>query len=469
MTLPPVIHRELKRRASRPKTWWIRFAVVAATAIAWFIALTSGAIIGLTGKTLLIAISAVPLIIAALCGVVTTADCLARDKRDRTLELLLLTELHPLEIILHKLLATTAPVFSGLLAIAPLSLIAVSVGGVSGPEAIAVGLLTLATAFLSAAIGMLISSLTRSIFTAMLATFCTCAFFFGSTLVPAIPSGTSTLAAPLTLANPFALLHPIFFDPLANITTTDLITTTLISTSAAICLLLLSALALPRAIKIPATLAAIPNAGRTLLERTLTLACTILAPLLVLLTFFVQSAAPMLALAIFAGMLAKLVVLASVVRILNTRPWLELILTTPLPPQSYILKELLRFSPRIIFVLTICLTAEIIILVRLPTGYRPFALAITIFLLLDALALVLVGLWNGLKHRSLSEAMSFSLTSVLLIPIAIAGLLLALGFRTQTIAGGVLLYALLSLATDTLAAASAQWMLQHRLRHAASS
>jgi hypothetical protein len=467
MTLPPVFHRELKRRASRPKTWWIRFALVAAAALAWFIALTSGAIIGATGKTLLIAISAIPLLIAALCGVVTTADCLARDKRDRTLELLLFTELHPLEIILHKLLATTAPVFSGLLAIAPLSLIAVIIGGVSGPEALAVGLLTLATALLSASIGMLISSFARSIFTAMLATFCTCALFFGSSLIPAIQSGASTLTALLNLANPFALLHPIFFDPLANITAADVINTALLSTSAAICLLLLSALVLPRAIKIPTTLAAL--SGRTLLEHTLTLACTLLAPLLVLLSFFVQSAPPMLALAIFAGMLAKLVVLASVVRILNTRPWLELILTTPLPPRTYILQELLRFSPRIIFILAICLTAEIILLIRLPGGYRPFALAITLFLLLDALALVLVGLWNGLKHRSLSEAISFSLTSVLLIPIAIAGLLLALGFRTQTIAGGVLLYALLSLATDTLAAASAQWMLHHRLRHAASS
>ena len=466
MTLPPVIHRELKRRASRPKTWWIRFSLVAAAAIAWFIALTSGAIIAASGKTLLIAISAIPLLIAALCGVVTTADCLARDKRDRTLELLLLTELHPLEIILHKLLATTAPVFSGLLAIAPLSLIAVSIGGVSGPEALAVGLLTLTTALLSAAIGMLISSVSRSIFTAMLATFCTCALFFGSILVPAIQFGASTLTALLTLANPFALLHPIFFDPLANITTADVITTFVISTSAAICLLLLSALVLPRVMKIPATLAAIP--GRSLLERTVILTCTILGALLVPLSLFAQSAAPMLALAIFAGMLAKLVVLASVVRILNTRPWLELILTTPLAPRIYILTELLRFSPRIIFVLTICLTAEIILLVRLPTGYRPFALAITFFLLFDALALILVGLWNGLKHRNLSEAMSFSLTSVLLIPIAIAGILMALGFRTETIAGGVLLWTILCLVVDTLAAASAQWMLQNRLRHAAS-
>ena len=57
-------------------------SVVAATALAWFIALTSGAVIAGAGKTLLIGISAVPLLIAALCGVVTTADCLARDKRE---------------------------------------------------------------------------------------------------------------------------------------------------------------------------------------------------------------------------------------------------------------------------------------------------------------------------------------------------------------------------------------------------
>lgn len=413
---------------------------------------------------MLVAISIVPLLVAALCGVVTTADCLSREKRDRTLDLLLLTRLHPIEIVFHKLLATTAPVFSGLLAIAPLTLIAVSVGGVSGAEAIAVGILTVTTALLSAAFGILVSSVTKSIFTAMLTTFCLSSLFFGSCLFPSVQAGTSVFTMILKLANPFDLLRPIFLDPLANVVFSEVILTAVMSIAAALCLLLLSALLLPHA---SSTALGIVRM-RPRLEPIVTLACVILSPLLLVLCIFAQSVVPLLTLATLVAALAKLIVLASAVRILNMRPWLELVLTTPLPPAEYIRAELIRFCPRILYVLVLCFASELVVLWRLPPGYRLFVATITIFLVLDALALGLVGLWNGLRFRNLSEAMSFSLSSVLLVPIAIAGILMAVGFRTETIAGGVLLWALLCLAVDALAAASANWMLQHRLRQVAS-
>ena len=267
----------------------------------------------------------------------------------------------------------------------------------------------------------------------------------------------------LSLANPLELLREIFLDPLANVAFTDVFLTTLMSACAALILLFLSALLLPRATHCSISLVPIWN------RRTFKTIVIALSPLLLVICMLAESATALLALATLAAALGKLVVLASTVRILNMRPWLEQLLTTPLPPLAYIRAELLRFSPRILYVLLVCLAAELIILVRLPPGYRLFAVAITLFLLLDAFALILVGLWNGLKFRNLSEAMSFSLTSVLLVPMAIAGVLLALGLRTETIAGGVLLWMILCVAVDALAAASANWMLRHRLRQVASS
>ncbi|HEX7861777.1 MAG TPA: ABC transporter permease [Verrucomicrobiae bacterium] len=466
MGLPPVIHRELRRGAMRSKTWWIRSAVVLAAIGGWLIALTSGGMIGGAGKSLLIGISMGPILVAAFCGVVTTADCLAREKRERTFELLLLTELHPLEIILQKLIATTAPVITGLIAIAPLSLIAVSVGGVSGADAAAVGLLTVTTALLSAAVGMFISALVRSMFLAMVVTFCVCALFFGSCLVPTIQTSTSVPLIILRLVNPFDLLLVIFGNALANVSFLEVFVIVIVSAAGALFLLFASSIVLRNFGVVAA--AAVSVKQFKWAEGLATFGWIVQAPVVLLLSLALQQPLALLAIALFAGSLAKLAVLANSVRVLNVRAWLEVVLTTPLPPKAYILQELLRLSPRMLAALAVCLAAEIVVLVRLPMGYRLYAAAIALFVVIDAFTLVLVGLWNGLRYRNLNEAVSFSLSSVLLAPLGIGGVLLAFGFRTETLAGGLLLWALLCLATDLLTAAAAKWMLAHRLRMTAS-
>ena len=465
MGLPPVIQRELRRGAMRSKTWWIRSAVVLAGMSGWLIALTSGGIMGGAGKSLLVGISIGPALIAALSGVVTTADCLAREKRERTFELLLLTELHPLEMIFQKLIATTAPVFNGLLAIAPLALIAVSVGGVSGADAAAAGLLTVTTALLSAAVGMFVSALVRSMFLAMVVTFSACALFFGSCLIPGIQTTASVVVMMLRLSNPFDLLLVIFGNSLANVSFLDVCASVIVSVSTALLLLFASAMVL-RNVAGVAVAGAVKQIKWT--ERLATVGWLVLAPVVLLLGMVLQQPIALLAVALFAGSLAKIAVLANSVRVLNVRGWLEVVLTTPLPPKAYILQEILRLSPRMLAALAVCLAAEIIVLVRLPAGYRLFAVAIALFVVVDALALLLVGLWNGLKYRNVNEAVSFSLSSVLLVPLGITGVLLAFGFRTETLAGGLMLWTLLCLGTDLVTAFAAKWMLANRLRVTAS-
>src|SRR5262245_20330273 len=119
MRLPPVIERELRLRAGRGKTWWIRLAIVFVAIAGWLIPIMLGRPGATSGKGALLAISFFPALVAALCGVLTTADCVSRERREGTLDLLLMTGLHPIEILLQKMIAVTASVFSGLLAVSP--------------------------------------------------------------------------------------------------------------------------------------------------------------------------------------------------------------------------------------------------------------------------------------------------------------------------------------------------------------
>jgi hypothetical protein len=166
--------------------------------------------------------------------------------------------------------------------------------------------------------------------------------------------------------------------------------------------------------------------------------------------------------------LTKLLIVIAAVRILNSKSWLELILTTPLNPAEYIRREARLLIPRLSVIFALCLLADLMILIRLRSPYLEAGLAILVFTILDAIALGWVGLWNGLRYRNASEAISFSLSTVILVPAVIASVCLAFGFRTATFAGAVLLWGLLCLAVDILAASSARWMLRYRLRLAVS-
>src|SRR5262245_11624606 len=136
-----------------------------------------------TGKASLLTLSFCPMLLSALCGIGTTADCISREKREGTLPLLLLTRLSPAEILAQKTISTAAPFVSGLVAVLPLYALPVVLGGVSGRDALAVMILALATAFYSLSIGCFVSCLTWSTAASVGGTFCCLAVFFGASTV----------------------------------------------------------------------------------------------------------------------------------------------------------------------------------------------------------------------------------------------------------------------------------------------
>src|SRR2546427_2286944 len=105
MTVWPVFERELRMRARAPGTYWMRLAVVLIGAAAcipqlfWSAALTGS---GSLGRSVFNGIIVVAFVVAC-SGVFLTADAVSRERREGTLELLLLSRVRTLDIVLGKL------------------------------------------------------------------------------------------------------------------------------------------------------------------------------------------------------------------------------------------------------------------------------------------------------------------------------------------------------------------------------
>src|SRR6185295_16622942 len=94
-------------------------------------------------------------------GVLRTADAIAEEKRENTLGLLFLTDLKVGDILLGKLLASTATLFFGLLAMMPLLAIPVLLGGVTSRDLIRIALCLVNSLFYAISIGFLVSTFFR--------------------------------------------------------------------------------------------------------------------------------------------------------------------------------------------------------------------------------------------------------------------------------------------------------------------
>jgi len=101
------------------------------------------------------------LLYCLLAGAGNTADCLSEEKREGTLGLLFLTDLKGYDVVLGKLLATSLNSFYALIAIFPPLAVTICLGGVTGGEFWRLVLLLVSSMFLSLAIGMFVSALSR--------------------------------------------------------------------------------------------------------------------------------------------------------------------------------------------------------------------------------------------------------------------------------------------------------------------
>src|SRR6266581_7627107 len=174
MSFLPIVERELRAAARRKSTYRIRswtalLAIVVSFFSLIFLWLTRGR--GGLGNPLFTYLTSYAFGLCLLAGIFLTADCLSEEKREGTMGLLFLTDLHGYDVVLGKLAATSVLSFFAVLAILPVLGLPLLMGGVTLGEFWRMILVLIVTLFLSLALGLLVSALSHEARQAMAATF----------------------------------------------------------------------------------------------------------------------------------------------------------------------------------------------------------------------------------------------------------------------------------------------------------
>ena len=164
MTFLPIVARELRVAARRRSTYWTRagaalFVIVVGT---WVFLMTLREPPEMAAKVIFGVLTASAGLYCLLRGVGATADCLSEEKREGTLGLLFLTDLKGYDVVFGKLVATSLNALYGVLAVVPVLAVPLLMGGVTAGEFGRMALVVVNALFLSLAVGMWISSMSRS-------------------------------------------------------------------------------------------------------------------------------------------------------------------------------------------------------------------------------------------------------------------------------------------------------------------
>ena len=164
MTFLPIVERELRAAARRKSTYRIRswtalLACVISSFTLMFLWLARGR--GSLGNPLFTYLTGYAFGLCLLAGVFLTADCLSEEKREGTLGLLFLTDLHGYDVVLGKFVAMLVSAMYGLLALVPITAFPLLLGGVTGGEFWRTSLALVNMLFVSLAGGIWISALAR--------------------------------------------------------------------------------------------------------------------------------------------------------------------------------------------------------------------------------------------------------------------------------------------------------------------
>ncbi len=165
MRFLPIVERELRVTARRPRTYWVRLLIA-------FIGIAIGAVMlgayslsnqtqATIGKTLFHALSGLAFLYCLFAGRLATADSISGEKRDGTLGLLFLTDLKGYDIVIGKMVATSLNSFYGLLAILPVLGLPLLLGGMTNGEFVRMAVVLVNMFLLSLAIGIGASAMSR--------------------------------------------------------------------------------------------------------------------------------------------------------------------------------------------------------------------------------------------------------------------------------------------------------------------
>ena len=161
MTFLPIVVRELQVAARRRSTFQLRFlTATGATLLGGLFLMVStlpGALAA-TGRGLFVALTVALLGMALISGVVLTADCLSRERREGTLGFLFLTDLTGWDVVAGKLAALALVPFQAVLAVFPVAAMSLFLGGVTYGEFWRVLLVVLLGLWMSLTVGLWVSS-----------------------------------------------------------------------------------------------------------------------------------------------------------------------------------------------------------------------------------------------------------------------------------------------------------------------
>src|SRR5437762_87631 len=158
MTFLPIVERELRVASRRRGTYFSR-ATVALVAILvlcgtlWFEGRVAPRELG---KDVFNILSGMLLFSSLVAGVRYTSDSLSEEKREGTLGLLFLTDLHGYDVVLGKLAATSLDAFYALLAVFPILAVTFMMRGVTGTESWRTFLALVSAVCVSFAEGMIV-------------------------------------------------------------------------------------------------------------------------------------------------------------------------------------------------------------------------------------------------------------------------------------------------------------------------
>ena len=157
----------------------------------------AGATVGQGGLGMLSLIG----IVMAFGAVVVTADCVCHERREGTLPLLFLSTIKSHDVVLGKLAAMGLVSLYALIGFAPVLMLTLLTGGVTGGEVARTALVLVNILFLSLTTGLLVSVYARSQFEAFLNSF---ALLASLTLAPFFLEiiGRTTLRLPLSICSP---------------------------------------------------------------------------------------------------------------------------------------------------------------------------------------------------------------------------------------------------------------------------
>jgi ABC-type transport system involved in cytochrome c biogenesis permease component len=166
MTFLPIVERELRVGARRRGTVWTR-VTAAGMAFTIFLLLellnmaAKGSFSAAMGQVQFAVLGWLSFAYACGAGLFLTSDALSEEKREGTLGLLFLTDLRGHDVVLGKLIANSTRAFYALLAAFPIMALTLLMGGVAVGQFWLTVLVICNTLFLSIALGLFVSSLSR--------------------------------------------------------------------------------------------------------------------------------------------------------------------------------------------------------------------------------------------------------------------------------------------------------------------